>query len=116
MMEFDKQQVPSPPNPLSQLGRGGKRDGEISTQEQTNHPTPLSQKFGRGAGGEGKKSKDRWEIPPVLHQRMIEVARQFRKNPTPSEAILWKALRNRKLEGRKFRRQQAIGKPGAAYC
>ncbi|MEO0969286.1 MAG: endonuclease domain-containing protein [Cyanobacteria bacterium J06639_18] len=83
MMEFDKQQVPSPPNPLSQLGRG--------------------------AGGEGKKSKDRWEIPPVLHQRMIEVARQFRKNPTPSEAILWKALRNRKLEGRKFRRQQPIG-------
>jgi very-short-patch-repair endonuclease len=40
---------------------------------------------------------------------MTEVARQFRKDPTPSEAILWQALRGRKLEGRKFRRQQPIG-------
>jgi very-short-patch-repair endonuclease len=40
---------------------------------------------------------------------MVEIAREFRKNPTPSEAILWQALRNRQLEGRKFRRQQPIG-------
>jgi adenine-specific DNA-methyltransferase len=40
---------------------------------------------------------------------MVEIARQFRKEPTRSEAILWQALRNRKLDGRKFRRQQPIG-------
>ncbi|UWU48211.1 DNA methyltransferase [Limnospira platensis] len=40
---------------------------------------------------------------------MTEVARQFRKEPTPSEHILWQGLRGRKLEGRKFRRQQPIG-------
>ncbi|MGB7444931.1 MAG: DUF559 domain-containing protein [Coleofasciculaceae cyanobacterium] len=40
---------------------------------------------------------------------MKEVARQFRKEATPSEAILWQALRGRKLENRKFRRQQPIG-------
>jgi very-short-patch-repair endonuclease len=41
---------------------------------------------------------------------MIEIARQFRKEPTPSEAILWKALRKQQVEGRKFRRQQPIGR------
>ncbi|XGB40657.1 MAG: DUF559 domain-containing protein [Cyanobacteria bacterium LVE1205-1] len=40
---------------------------------------------------------------------MQEVARQLRRESTPSEAILWEALRNRKLEGRKFRRQHPIG-------
>src|SRR5690606_20776943 len=36
-------------------------------------------------------------------------AKQFRKQPTASEDILWQALRNRQLDGRKFRRQQPIG-------
>jgi very-short-patch-repair endonuclease len=40
---------------------------------------------------------------------MTEVARQFWKKPTPSENILWQAIRSRKLAGRKFRRQQPIG-------
>lgn len=40
---------------------------------------------------------------------MIEIARQFRKEPTKSEAILWQALRGKKLDGIKFRRQQPIG-------
>jgi 4-hydroxybenzoyl-CoA reductase alpha subunit len=40
---------------------------------------------------------------------MREVAREFRKTPTVSEAILWSALRARRLDGRKFRRQQPIG-------
>ncbi|MFB2769083.1 endonuclease domain-containing protein [Pelatocladus sp. BLCC-F211] len=52
---------------------------------------------------------DKWQVPITVKRRMIEIARQFRKEPTPSEAILWQALRNRKLEGRKFRRQQPIG-------
>lgn len=99
-MEFDKHLQPSSPDPFSQLRRRGTRNNQPSPPL-----TPLSQD-GRGAGGEGK---DRWQIPPSLKQRMTEVARQFRKNPTPSEAILWQALRNRKLEGRKFRRQQPIG-------
>jgi adenine-specific DNA-methyltransferase len=40
---------------------------------------------------------------------MTEVARESRKEPTPGEALLWQALRNRRLDGRKFRRQQPIG-------
>ncbi|MEH2082207.1 MAG: endonuclease domain-containing protein [Nostoc sp.] len=98
-MEFEKPSLPSPPNPLSQYGRGG-------TRSQQTNPTPLSH-AGRGGGSEG--ASDNWQVSPVLRQKMKEVARQFRKEPTPSEAILWQALRNRKLEGRKFRRQQPIG-------
>ena len=52
---------------------------------------------------------DRWHIPQSLRARMVEIARDFRKEPTASEALLWEALRGRKLEGRKFRRQQPIG-------
>jgi very-short-patch-repair endonuclease len=84
---------PHPLTPSPKQGEGG-QDGSA----------PLSQ-GGRGAGGEGEY----WEITPALKKKMTEVARQFRKEPTPSEDILWQALRGRKLEGRKFRRQQPIG-------
>ena len=40
---------------------------------------------------------------------MIEVARVFRKEPTSSENVVWQALRNKQLDGRKFRRQHTIG-------
>ena len=39
-----------------------------------------------------------------------EFRRSLRKNHTGAEARLWSVLRNRKLEGRKFRRQHSIGK------
>jgi len=39
-----------------------------------------------------------------------EVARNLRKNLTPSEQSLWKHLRQEQLGGFKFRRQQPIGK------
>ena len=34
--------------------------------------------------------------------------KKLRKSLTPAEAFLWKQLQNRKLEGRKFRRQHSI--------
>jgi adenine-specific DNA-methyltransferase len=77
-------------------------------EERQEGAAPLS-RSGRGAGGEGNSEKEYWEISPALKKKMTEVARQFRKEPTPSEDILWQALRGRKLEGRKFRRQQPIG-------
>lgn len=40
--------------------------------------------------------------------KKIYTARQFRKSPTRAEAILWNVLRNRKLLGKKFRRQHPI--------
>ncbi|MCC6804740.1 MAG: endonuclease domain-containing protein [Anaerolineae bacterium] len=40
---------------------------------------------------------------------MHELAAELRKEHTASEEIPWQALRNRQLEGRKFRRQNPIG-------
>lgn len=63
----------------------------------------------RGAGGEGEMAPSAWHVPEGLRRRMLEVARGFRKEPTPSEDLLWQALRRKLLGGRKFRRQQPIG-------
>ncbi|WMP17659.1 endonuclease domain-containing protein [Thiothrix lacustris] len=53
--------------------------------------------------------KERLIITPELKAQMHACARDFRKAPTPSEGILWQALRNRQIAGFKFRRQQPIG-------
>ncbi len=51
---------------------------------------------------------DRLVIAYELAQRIRQAAQKFRKVATPSEAILWQALRRRQLDGRKFRRQHPI--------
>lgn len=56
-----------------------------------------------------KNNFPRLDVSPEIQRKMIEVARQFRKEPTKSENILWQALRGKKLDGHKFRRQQPIG-------
>ena len=52
---------------------------------------------------------EKWNIPSNVEHRMQLIARELRKNPTPSEDILWQEIRHKKLDGRKFRRQVAIG-------
>jgi very-short-patch-repair endonuclease len=42
--------------------------------------------------------------------KLYEYARDMRKDGTLAEAILWKRLRNRKLDGLKFRRQHPLDK------
>ena len=41
--------------------------------------------------------------------KKLELARQFRKNPTESEDAVWQMLRNRQIKNLKWRRQQVIG-------
>jgi very-short-patch-repair endonuclease len=41
---------------------------------------------------------------------VIQLAQQFRKEPTEPEAFLWECLRDRRLYGYKFRRQHPIGR------
>jgi very-short-patch-repair endonuclease len=77
-------------------------------QGEDPHPQPLSQ-GGRGEPEQGIDQGDYWEVSLSLKQKMTGVARQFRKKPTASENILWQAIRGRKLDGRRFRRQQPIG-------
>ncbi len=49
--------------------------------------------------------------------KIVHLARQYRREPTPAEEMLWKALRDRRLEGLKFRRQHPLGRYILdAYC
>ena len=42
--------------------------------------------------------------------RLLEFARQMRKEPAPAERRMWRLLRNRRLAGFRFRRQHPIGR------
>lgn len=44
----------------------------------------------------------------MKYHKIKEIKRKLRNNTTPSEELLWKHIRNRKLRGRKFLRQHAI--------
>ncbi len=55
------------------------------------------------------KDYPRIKIPNSLRHKVLDAAREQRKNPTKSEQVLWQALRGKKLDGIKFRRQQPIG-------
>lgn len=53
---------------------------------------------------------ERLPVSPALHHALLDAAQEFRKAPTASEDRLWQALRRKQLDGRKFRRQQPIGR------
>ena len=52
---------------------------------------------------------ERWNVSPHLREKMKQVAREFRKKPTPGEQKLWQALRRNRLGGLHFKRQEPIG-------
>ncbi len=56
-----------------------------------------------------KNDFPRIHVSPEVRRKMLEIAREFRKMPTKGERILWEALRGKKLDGVKFRRQQPVG-------
>ena len=47
----------------------------------------------------------------ILHNRkyLKQTRRALRSSLTPAEATLWRHLQNKKLSGRKFRRQHSVG-------
>jgi very-short-patch-repair endonuclease len=56
----------------------------------------------------GKKEYLTYHYGAEKHTFLL--AKQLRKNSTPAEKKLWQIVRNRNLNGRKFRRQQPIAK------
>ena len=51
-----------------------------------------------------------------IPEYLLDLSREFRKNPTLPEEFIWKCLRNRKFHGLKFRRQHVIGRYVADFC
>lgn len=54
------------------------------------------------------RNRKRYTSAPVW-EKVRAVSRDMRRNPTSSEDRLWQALRDRRLDGLKFRRQHSIG-------
>ncbi len=84
-------------------------------QPPTPGPSPTGgEEWGRGAKNVKHQPRDpSWdhlEVGPFQKKRMKQAARDLRKNPTESESVLWNALRANRLDGRKFRREQTIGR------
>jgi len=87
-------------------------------REELGLPSPQTPLPPAGEGlvnddGRGPYRTD-WTLPDSL----VETARHLRKNQTEAEDLLWELLRNKQLNGYKFRRQHPI-KPGFVldfYC
>lgn len=58
--------------------------------------------------GEGEDSTQFNIRTQKINPKKLELARQFRKNPTESEDAVWQMLRNRQIRNLKWRRQQVI--------
>src|SRR6056297_1004291 len=43
------------------------------------------------------------------HAGLVKIAQELRQRQTPAEKVMWELLRNRQLDGLKFRRQHQIG-------
>ena len=69
-------------------------------------------------GGEGEAPTRMFSIrDQKINPEKLELARQFRKNPTESEDVVWQMLRNRQIKNLKWRRQQVIdGFIADFYC
>lgn len=90
-------------------GRGGSKISNLKKlidYEQKQPPIPPSE------GGEFKvekpnafNQKERVNNLPHLKSRR----KKLRNNLTPAEARFWKAVQNKNLDGRKFRRQHSVG-------
>jgi len=62
-----------------------------------------SPRWGEGLGVRGRAPT----IEKAMNsdRRLIEFARRMRREPSPTEELMWKLLRNQKLGGFRFRRQ-----------
>lgn len=70
-------------------------------------PLPNGERLGEGRSGSTimPDEKQHRTYPPLL-----QAAHELRQPQTPAEQKLWSCLRNRQLNGLKFRRQHPIGK------
>src|SRR5690349_20479409 len=83
---------------------------------KTHLPSPAPLEDFRGSRGEGLTQAMPKPLNKVNDQESREVARRLRRDSTRPEQRLWSMLRNRRLGGLKFRRQQSINPFFVDFC
>ena len=61
-------------------------------------------------------TRNDWQPPPELWQKLKPLAQQMRKEPTGAEAKLWQRIRKEQIRGVKFRRQYVIDRFIVDFC
>jgi hypothetical protein len=74
--------------------------GEQNPKTSSNKPQPVS--------GRGEREQKEAKYRAMAVKVMVDIARNLRQRETPTEEILWQAIRNRRLNNLKFRRQHPI--------
>jgi very-short-patch-repair endonuclease/type I restriction-modification system DNA methylase subunit len=117
VMAWVEGNLTSPPAPLLSATRRG--EGGASATAFADSGVP------RGEGGESAAhplgDREKGSESKVLHTKVpghvVELARKLRQQQTRAEELLWMCLRNRMLNGLKFRRQHPLGRYIADfYC
>jgi very-short-patch-repair endonuclease len=85
-------------------GKGGATPKTLSRRERE---ARSAGEGASGASGEERRGDSAMRLRPA--SPLTKRARALRRDQTRAEALLWSALRGRRLEGRKFNRQFAIG-------
>ena len=103
-----KRRAPSHHSPLQE------RDETATVHERLSSP-PVSPSHHSPLEGESARQgrspqSSRWGVVRRGYPRhALTAARTLRRNRTDAEGLLWHYLRNKQLDGYRFRRQQAIG-------
>ena len=88
------------------------QSGEGSATGLSSVPSPRG-----GEGGTAAQPPDGVRFIERIPGYVYELARTFRAGQTPPEMVLWELLRDRRLDGCKFRRQHPLGRYIADfYC
>lgn len=83
--------------------------GEAASMIEMQSFLPLSLGEGQGVRSNEEKTRPGYmTTSPEQWPTLLKHAREMRKEPTVAEKLLWQNLRNRKLDGYKFRRQHPV--------
>ncbi len=99
--ELSKQGLRFPPSPLTPLPNGeGNKNADMNEQSSSSL-LPVGE-------GSGMREEKDYYTKQKLPKALLQFARFMRKESTDAESILWQLLRNRQLNGFKFRRQHPL--------
>jgi len=105
---LDAEELPLELPHVDKYGPGPEGEGPLANIEDWVYLTPSPSPKERGAQPFGARGAGYVYSTSSEWNTTIPFAKDNRKNLTESEAVIWHAVRNRKIDGFKFRRQHPI--------